>query len=79
MSRKLLLYVAFLWYCWVVLPAVFSNYDFSKKSNLPVRNDKVGEFSFINQDGKTITEREVEGRVYVAEYFFTTCRAFARR
>ncbi len=53
--------------------AIFSNYDFSK-SNLLVRNDKVGAFSFVNQDGKIITERELEGKVYVADYFFTTCR-----
>jgi len=30
-------------------------------------------FSFINQDGERITEKEVDGKVYVAEYFFTTC------
>jgi protein SCO1 len=31
-------------------------------------------FSFINQDGKTFTEKDVEGKVYVAEFFFTTCK-----
>jgi len=31
-------------------------------------------FSFTNQDGKQITEKDVKGKVYVAEYFFTTCR-----
>ncbi|MBL7737282.1 MAG: SCO family protein [Chitinophagaceae bacterium] len=30
-------------------------------------------FSFVNQDGKQVSERDVEGKVYVAEYFFTTC------
>lgn len=30
-------------------------------------------FAFSNQDGKQVTERDLEGRVYVAEYFFTTC------
>jgi len=30
-------------------------------------------FSFINQDGKTITEKEYEGKVYIADFFFTTC------
>jgi protein SCO1 len=30
-------------------------------------------FSFVNQDGKTVTDKDVEGKVYVAEYFFTTC------
>jgi protein SCO1 len=30
-------------------------------------------FSFANQDGDTISESNVAGKVYVAEYFFTTC------
>lgn len=34
---------------------------------------KIGSFAFLNQKGDTITERFVEGKVYVAEYFFTTC------
>lgn len=51
---------------------VFRDYDFSR-SNLAVIND-VQEFSFINQDGKAVTQRDVEGKVYVAEYFFTTCK-----
>ena len=34
---------------------------------------KVGRFSFLNQDGKTITEKDLEGKIYVVEYFFTTC------
>lgn len=36
---------------------------------------KVGKFSFQNQDNKTITENDVKGKIYVAEYFFTTCRS----
>ena len=36
-------------------------------------------FSFISQDGKTITDKDVEGKVYVAEYFFTTCRGVCPR
>ena len=39
----------------------------------PVLND-VKPFSFVNQNGKIITERDVAGKVYVAEYFFTTCQ-----
>jgi protein SCO1/2 len=53
---------------------IFKNVDFSR-SNLPVINSHVQAFSFINQDGKTITEKNVEGKVYVTEYFFTTCKA----
>jgi protein SCO1/2 len=31
-------------------------------------------FSFTDQEGKLITEKDIAGRVYVAEYFFTTCK-----
>jgi protein SCO1/2 len=30
-------------------------------------------FYFVNQYGKTITEKDVEGKIYVADFFFTTC------
>jgi protein SCO1/2 len=73
MSKKMWLYVAF----FALLLAgfyfaVFKDYDFTK-SNLVVRIDNVEDFSFINQNGKTISNRDVDGKVYVAEYFFTTC------
>ncbi|HEY6504720.1 MAG TPA: SCO family protein, partial [Chitinophagaceae bacterium] len=32
-------------------------------------------FSFIDQDGNRFTEKSVAGKVYVAEYFFTTCKS----
>src|SRR3954471_16473559 len=34
----------------------------------------VPHFAFSNQAGKTITEKDLDGKVYVAEYFFTTCK-----
>ena len=34
---------------------------------------RIGNFSFTNQYGETITQHAVKGKVYVAEYFFTTC------
>ncbi len=34
----------------------------------------IGSFSFLNQDGKMITEKDVKDKVFVAEYFFTTCK-----
>ena len=34
---------------------------------------KVRSFAFTNQDGKVITNKDVAGKVYVAEFFFTTC------
>ena len=33
----------------------------------------IGKFSFTNQNGKTITEKDYEGKIYVADFFFTTC------
>lgn len=35
---------------------------------------KVDTFSFYNQDGRMITQKDVNGKVYVVEYFFTTCK-----
>ena len=52
---------------------VYKDEDLSR-SLLPVINADVGNFSFTNQDGKLITEKNVEGKVYVTEYFFTTCK-----
>jgi protein SCO1/2 len=34
----------------------------------------VAPFSFVNQDGRTITERDYYGKIYVVDYFFTTCK-----
>jgi protein SCO1/2 len=43
------------------------------KVKLPVLNT-VHPFSFTKQDGKQVTEKDVIGKVYVAEFFFTTCK-----
>ncbi|MBP6557108.1 MAG: SCO family protein [Flavobacterium sp.] len=34
---------------------------------------KITDFSFTNQNGKTITQKDYEGKIYVADFFFTTC------
>ena len=34
---------------------------------------KVPDFKFVNQDGDTITNKDYLGKVYVVEFFFTTC------
>lgn len=33
----------------------------------------IADFSFTNQNGKTITQKDYEGKIYVADFFFTTC------
>ena len=34
---------------------------------------RIPAFSFTDQDGKTITEKTVDGKIYVADFFFTKC------
>jgi protein SCO1/2 len=45
---------------------------FDKKKVAPVSTVKP--FFFTNQDGQLVTEKNVTGKVYVAEYFFTNCK-----
>lgn len=73
MSKKKLFYIGF----FVVLALGFYFIltliipDFGKVKANPVSSVKP--FAFTNQDGKTMTEKDVAGKVYVAEYFFTHC------
>jgi len=33
----------------------------------------IADFSLTNQNGQTITQKDYEGKIYVADFFFTTC------
>lgn len=74
MNKKWFWYIGF----FALLFGVYFIYVFSQtdiaQSSLPVINNNVQPFSFTNQNGKTITEKDADGKVYVAEFFFTTCR-----
>jgi protein SCO1/2 len=35
---------------------------------------QIPSFSLVNQEGNTITEKDTDGKIYVANFFFTTCR-----
>ena len=37
------------------------------------KSHTIADFSFTNQNGKTITQKDYEGKIYVADFFFTTC------
>ena len=73
MKKKLLWIGGF----FILLMAAFYFFLFAGtdyyKAKLPVLN-YVQNFSFTDQDGKQLTQRNMEGKVYVAEYFFTTCK-----
>lgn len=34
----------------------------------------INDFSFINQNGKIITQKDYANKIYVADFFFTTCK-----
>ena len=51
---------------------LFAGTDYYK-AKLPVLT-YVKDFSFTDQDGKQLSQRNVAGKVYVTEYFFTTCK-----
>jgi protein SCO1/2 len=74
MKKKTLIYIVF----FVLLLAGFY---FGLRLTTPGFGDVklpvlsyVQPFSFINQDNHAITEKDVAGKVYIAEYFFTTCK-----
>ncbi|GGZ74065.1 SCO family protein [Algibacter mikhailovii] len=66
-----------------------SRSDFTNKSKTAISDlsfieingepKKVPAFAFKNQDGKTITNKDYEGKVYVVEFFFTTCPTICPR
>lgn len=37
------------------------------------RDHKIADFAFTNQNGKTITQNDYKDKIYVADFFFTTC------
>ncbi len=69
----MLLAVCFIGY---IFPKIRENQD--KQPQLPIigndLNHHVAPFSFVNQDGKTISNDDIKGKVCVVEYFFATCR-----
>lgn len=56
----------------------YYNYEYNQNPRtLPTLGSPghtVGDFSFVNQDGDTITHDDVNGKIRIVEYFFTTCK-----
>ncbi len=70
----------------IVFAAVFMTYYYTQTRDLPKKlpilgnpGHKVGNFSFTNQDGKTVTLANVDGKIRVVNYFFTTCKGICPR
>ena len=79
MKRKTLLYIVFFGALFLVFFFVLTQVipGFANPKVPPV--SYVQPFSFTDQDGKVFTDKNVAGKVYVAEYFFTTCKGICPR
>ncbi len=57
----------------------FYNKEYKEQpKHLPVLGQpghRVDTFTFIDQQGKAITREDLAGKIYVVEYFFTTCES----
>ncbi|WP_296634576.1 SCO family protein [Polaribacter sp.] len=51
------------------IPKIVNRFD----DSVLLKFGKVPNFEFINQEGKTITNASYEDKVYVVEFFFSTC------
>lgn len=38
------------------------------------KNHTISDFELINQNGKKVTQKDYEGKIYVADFFFVTCK-----
>ena len=74
MNRKTIFYIVFFIVLVIAFYVTMSQLvpGFGKSKLEPI--GRVLPFAFTNQDGKTVTENDVAGKVFVAEYFFTTCK-----
>lgn len=74
MFRKNRVYILFFVGLVVVFYFVLTSLvpEFGKKRVPPI--SYVTPFDFITQDGEHFTQDDVEGKVFVSEYFFTTCK-----
>ena len=73
MSKKAIGYTVF----FVLLTIVFFYFVFAGTDNWKAKLPTVSyvkPFYFTNQDGKTVDEDDLKGKVTVVEYFFTTCK-----
>lgn len=65
----------------ILLAAGFMTYYYNvtreQPKKLPILGNPghtVRDFSFLNQEEKPITKKDVDGKIRVVEYFFTTCK-----
>jgi protein SCO1/2 len=73
MNKKAVRYLVFFGVLLAAFYGAMMYYTDFEKVKLPIVNT-VQSFHFTRHDGKEVSETDVNHRVYVAEYFFTTCK-----
>lgn len=58
--------------------AEFTPHWFDSTEDVPEGFHTIPSFAFRDQRGQSVTERAFEGKVYVADFFFTTCRGICQ-
>ena len=73
MSKKYVFYFLFFGVLVIAFFAILSFLlpGFTQPKAVPITT--VMPFSFENQDGKTVTEKDIKGKVVAVNFFFTTC------
>ena len=64
----------------ILYPQYYGPKDVSKtivdgKERIDTIYHTIPPFTFTNQDGITVTEKDYEGKIYVANFFFATCQS----
>lgn len=73
MRKKAIYYLTFFALLTVIFYGIVSWLipDYNNRKLEPI--SRVAPFVFINQEGQSFTNKDVEGKVCVVEFFFTTC------
>ncbi|MDR6197883.1 SCO family protein [Siphonobacter sp. SORGH_AS_0500] len=55
------------------LPLLGTPHEVEVNGKLTQVYPSIPDFSFVNQNGDTVRQRDLKGKIYVADFFFTTC------
>ena len=53
--------------------ATFTPIWFETEANVPDDFHQIPDFSLWNQNGRSITEKDIDGKIFVTDFFFTSC------
>ncbi len=51
----------------------FNSYDFTPQWGKEYKTHKIADFKLLNQDGNVVSQKNYKGKIYVVNFFFTSC------